>query len=292
MLKQKLFSNMFLRNMLADFGNRSAYSHLPGSFIPYFKYKIGTYQPDHFLYFPKEPYTLRYQNEIFNKLCEYKGYDIITYLEFHYSAYKEKQNFLRFLKYEISDRLKRKPKETYRQKLQSALDWVMEQQQELQQSQQEDLKQEIAQGVKDIFSRNPALNNHNSIEAAAHSLVEYINPRIERIIASTEERIENLTGSLPAGDIQLNNHNHQEKLIQLFYLVQTIHAPARVAKGEQLFKKFTNHDLASILHLHFDVFADKKLNTVEKNIKDCRDTLRINNPKVQKLTEALQEFFY
>ena len=69
--KQRLFSNMFLRNMLADFGNRSAYSKTTGTFIPYFQYKIGAYQPDYYLYFPKEPYIRRYHNEIFNKLYEY-----------------------------------------------------------------------------------------------------------------------------------------------------------------------------------------------------------------------------
>lgn len=62
-LKQKLFSNMILRNMLAS--------------VPYFQYKIGPYQPDQYLYFPKEPFALRYKNEIFNKLHEYTGYDII-----------------------------------------------------------------------------------------------------------------------------------------------------------------------------------------------------------------------
>src|SRR3990170_1006390 len=121
-LKQRLFTNMFLRNMLADFGNRSAYSRLPGSFIPYFQYKV---------------------------------YDIITYLEFHYSAYGEKHDFLRFLQYEIADRLKQQPKESRRQKLQSAREWVTEQQQELQRSQQATLKQEIEQEVKEIFSKNP-----------------------------------------------------------------------------------------------------------------------------------------
>jgi hypothetical protein len=54
---------MILRNMLAS--------------VPYFQYKIGPYQPDQYLYFPKEPFALRYKNEIFNKLHEYTGYDII-----------------------------------------------------------------------------------------------------------------------------------------------------------------------------------------------------------------------
>ena len=54
-LKQRLFSNLFLRNMLADFGSRSSQS-VPGyKFIAYFEYKISPYQPDQFLYFSKQP---------------------------------------------------------------------------------------------------------------------------------------------------------------------------------------------------------------------------------------------
>ncbi len=70
-LKQKLFSNMFLRNMLASFGERSAYSEKRGQFTAYFLYKIGNYESDYYLYFPAEPFPLRYKNEIFNKLHEY-----------------------------------------------------------------------------------------------------------------------------------------------------------------------------------------------------------------------------
>src|SRR5256885_7285080 len=102
--KKRLFSNMFWRNVLATFGERSGYSTEPGQFVPYFQYKIGPYQTDLYLYFPKEPYALRYNNEIFNKLLEFTGYDIIKYLDFHYAAYSNKQDFLRFLQYELSDR--------------------------------------------------------------------------------------------------------------------------------------------------------------------------------------------
>jgi len=79
--KQKLFSNIVLRNMLASFGNRSAYDKTAGSFVPYFQYKIGPYQPGQYLYFPELPFVLLYKNKIFNKLLKYSGYDIIRYLE-------------------------------------------------------------------------------------------------------------------------------------------------------------------------------------------------------------------
>lgn len=91
--------------MLADFGTRSEYSISRNKFIPYFQYNIGTYQSDHYLYFPKKPYALQYKNEIFNKLKEYSSFDITQYLEFHYLPNPDKNNFLRFLLYEASQRL-------------------------------------------------------------------------------------------------------------------------------------------------------------------------------------------
>jgi hypothetical protein len=101
-----------VRIFLGAFGERtgSGYSKTPGGFVPYFQYKIGPYKSDLFLYFLKEPFPLRHKNEIFNKINEYTGYDNIRYLEFHYAAYEDKQDFLRFLHYELSERLKRNPK--------------------------------------------------------------------------------------------------------------------------------------------------------------------------------------
>jgi len=111
-------------------------------------------------------------------------------------------------------------------------------------------------------------------------------------MTSTEERLETLTGSFVTGNIELNNHNHLEKLLQLFILLQTVQAPPQIARGEQLFKRFSSTDLASILHLHFAAFKNKKINTLQVKIREATERLNPNNPKVQKLTEALQDFFY
>lgn len=83
-LKQRLFTNLFMRNMLADFGSRSVYSLSDKNFITYFEYKIGAYQTDYYLYFSRQPQSVQYKNEIFNKLREYSGFDIVQYLEFHF----------------------------------------------------------------------------------------------------------------------------------------------------------------------------------------------------------------
>ena len=111
-------------------------------------------------------------------------------------------------------------------------------------------------------------------------------------MASTEERIEALTGSFVTGNIEMNNHNHLEKVIQLFILLQTVQAPREILKAEQLFKKFSATDIASILHLHFGAFKNKKINTLQVKIREASERLNPNNSKVEKLTRALQEFFY
>jgi hypothetical protein len=111
-------------------------------------------------------------------------------------------------------------------------------------------------------------------------------------MTDTEQRMEALTGAFLTGNIELNNHNHQEKLIQLLILISSIQAPKDIAKGKQVFKRFSFTDLASLLHLHFEAFKNKKLNTIQVNIKERNETLNCKNPKVQKLTEALRDFFY
>ena len=80
--KEKLRSNLLLRNMISDVIGYSP-STAKKTFIPYFQYKISVYQRDYYLYFTTPPASVRYTNDIFNKLYEYNGYDIIQYVEFH-----------------------------------------------------------------------------------------------------------------------------------------------------------------------------------------------------------------
>jgi predicted transcriptional regulator len=118
------------------------------AFVPYFQYRIGPYNADLYLYFPKEPFPLLYKNEIFNKLQEYSGYDIIRYLEFHYSAYPDKVDFLRFLQYEISERLEREPENV---RLVSAIKWVTEKKEVFQKKEDQNFRAEIEQDVRAIL---------------------------------------------------------------------------------------------------------------------------------------------
>lgn len=290
--KQKIFSNMFFRNMLADFGERSSNSKTSGNFTPYFQYKIGEYQSDLYLYFPKEPFSIRYKNEIFNKLNEYTGYDIIKFLEFHYSAYPDKKEFLRFMQYETSGRIKQKKvRESLLLKLQSALTWATEKSQELKKLQDEQFRTEIELGVKAIIQNQP-VNSPQQIDNQIKSFSDQLSSHFERFMIEAEKGIRELTGSFSTGNIQLNNRNHEEKIIQLLILIEQVQAPPQVSRGEQLFKKFTATDIATILHLHFDAFRNNKINTLQKKVGEQSDRIKASHPKVKKLSEALQEFFY
>ena len=288
--RKRMFSNMFWRNMLADFGGRSGYDRTPGNFTPYFLYKIGPYETDEYLHFPKEPFPLRYKNEIFNKLFEYNGFDIIKYLDFHFTSYQDKDDFLRFLHHEISERLSLGSGKSRSSKLQSALNWVMEQKAIIQQNREQKLKEEIKNGVQEIVTSEPS--NAPNTDALIQSFTDRLSGHLDRIIAESEEGIRSLTGSFSTGNIQLNNRNHEERVIQLLILLQQVQAPAHVAKAEQVFKKFTAADIAAILHLHFEAFHGNKINTLQRKVGDQADRIKANNPKVKRLTEALQDFFY
>src|SRR5690349_16908868 len=94
--KDRLCSHLLFRNILADLIGISM-SSVKKTFTPYFQYKIGVYQPDYFLYFTSPPNLVRYTNDIYNKLNEYDGYEMVQYLEFHYNGFADKLDFLRFL---------------------------------------------------------------------------------------------------------------------------------------------------------------------------------------------------
>lgn len=282
-LKQKLFSNMFLRNMLASFGSRSAYTKDPGSFVRYFQYKIGPYQSDRYLYFPQEPYALRYKNEIFNKLHEYTGYDIIRYLEFHFDAYPDNGDFLRFLKYEIAERLRVQPKD---RALLSAQAWVIEKLDELKKSQQEQIRQDIEQVVQGIVNKQPTASPQD-VEHYVSVLVQKFTDHMDRVTSETEQGIKGLTGSFVTGDIELNNQNHEGRLMQVFMILQEL-----TGKTEQLFKRCTDTDLAAMLHLHFKAFKGKKITTVQREIGGLRPRIKEGSPRIKKLNDALGQFFY
>lgn len=228
-----------------------------------------------------------YVNEIFNKLCEYNGYDIIKYLEFHYAAYENKPDFLRFLRYEISDRMNQ-VKNSWALKLQSALAWVEERQQEYKREQEARLQEEIQSGVREIVI-NQSTDSTEESNDQVKILSQKLSSRLEEIMTTTERGMKELTGAFITGNVQLNNRNDENKIIQLFIFIQELQATS----SQQLFKKFSSTDIASILHLHFDAFKNKKINTIQKKISELTEQLHTTNShKVKNLEVALQEFFH
>ena len=292
--KEKLQSNLLLGNMLSALIGFPA-SAAKNNFIPYFQYKIGVYEQDHYLYFTSPPNNVRYTNDIFNKLYQYGGYNIIQFLEFHYSAYSHKADFLRFLKYETAQRLKRSPSNTFKIKLEAVLDWLAEKQEEQQSSQQRPVKPYLEQEVYNLVEKEvikSGNDRHPNTQNITKEILNTLSPYLNSLVETTEEKMKAVTDAYVTGHIQLNNHNHIEKVVQLFYLIQNITAPKELAKGEQVFKQFSATDIASILHLHFQAFKNKKINTIQGNIKGATDNLNFKNFRVQKLNEALAEFFY
>jgi hypothetical protein len=290
-VKKRLFNNMFLRNMISDLFGRSAGDKEPGGFTPYFQYRIGQYKSDYYLYFPKEPYSIQYKNEIFNKLNEFYDSDITDYLDFHYSTYPDKPGFLKFLRYEIYGRLNRKISPSRRQKLQVAQEWVLEKQQELQSSQQAALQQKIEQEMRDMLPGGRQASP-GEVRNISQVLSKKLSDEIEQIMASTKERMQSMADSFVTGTIELHNPNHQDKLIKLFKLIKDIQAPKEFSKAEQLFKRFSDTDIAAILRLHFKDFKTKQPNTIQVNIKKADENIPDKNPKVRKLEEALSDYFY
>lgn len=275
--------------MLTTFGNRTPYATKTKTFVAYFQYKIGAYQPDYYLYFPKQPYLQVYKNEIFNKMHEYEGYDLIRYLETHFEGYDDKADFVRFLRYETSDRLKHKITETYRQKLQATADWVAEKQEAYEAVQEKELKAQVEHDVRSALDGQGG--SSFNIDKFAGALSEKLARRLDQALSTTEEKISVLTDSLITGNIELNNQHNQTRLIHLYLLIQSIEIP-RGSSPEKLFKRNTNMDLASILNLHYRAFKGKQINTVQAQISKAGEDLKINDPKVQKLTKALTDFFY
>lgn len=280
-LKQKLFSNMFLRNMLADFGFRSTYSTKKGGFTPYFQYIIGPYEQDYYLYFREEPFVKRYKNEIFNKLFEYDRNDISKYLAFHYDAYPDKQAFLKFLQDEIIERLEGRPTNLQNSKLQAALDWATEKLQKHQARQEQMLRQNIEQEVRTLLE-NRQNGSANETNDQAKTFTENLIPIIEKLVQP-----------YLAGSIKVAHPKYFDRFIQHCYILRNLQYTDRSGKVKgYLFDSFSATDLAFILRLHFPEFMDKQPNTIQREIAKAEEDINRDDEKFKRLEKALREFYF
>jgi hypothetical protein len=247
-------NSLFLRTMLRVF-------HLtpPDSarqpLIPYFQYKIGPYQSDHFLYFRREPSWLRYKFEAFSKLNSMKGYDIPRFLEFHYSAYPDKEDFRRFLRYEmaaLAAYIHKHPKVDDHE-YEVVLKWLAE-------------KEELA--------------------AAKNSVAPDISDD-DRVSEIVQENLTELHRSF-AGNIVINGPQQLERLIKLLIVVKDMRGPGKA--GENLFSSFSTTDLAAILR-QFTELRGYKVNTLQKKIAECNGAMQ-RDPRIEPLREALTRYFF
>ena len=222
---------------------------------PYFQYKIGAYQKDHYLYFRKEPSRLRYIVEAFDKMIAMRGYDIPRFLDFHYAAYSDKEDFLRFLRFEIEGRIatmKKYPKDT-EPAYHVILKWL-------------DEKQAPEPAKTSVL---PATDGQDAvIRIFQQSLAEL--------------------GRSYAGNIVIREQRQLERLIQLLILVKDLRTPG--PKGDALFTDFSSTDLAAILRQIAEL-RDYKLNTLQKKIADCNQHM-LDDPSVAALQEALIRYFF
>jgi hypothetical protein len=253
----KLTNNLFVRTLL-----RASHLLAPDSskqpLTPYFQYKIGPYQRDLFLYFQQEPSWLRYKYEAFDKMNSMAGYDIPRFLDFHYSAYPDKEDFRRFLRYEITARvasLKKHPKYADHE-YEVVLNWLQE---------QEQLEQ---------------------LEAAKKSAAPVTNGD-DRVSDLLEEKLAETHRSF-AGKIVINGPQQLERFIKLLILVKDLRAPGK--EVETLFSSFSTTDLSAILR-QFTELHDHKINTLQKKIAECNEAMR-RDARVGPLEEALTRYFY
>lgn len=255
---KKWFNSTFLRSVLIQIGIRSDNTSKEYEFQPWFEYRISPAEKGYTLYFTKPPSKQRYNNEIFSRMAGYNGHDLVMFLDYHYTASSDKKEFVRFVRYETLERLKKDLFESYRFALETAFEWVKEKEKE-----QENQHGQIA---------NPTFPNGGQGLPTA----------------SLEE-----TAGFPVGPdygkIALNNKTHLEKFIQVLILLKELQAPGE--KVEYMFSDFSFTDMAGFLR-QFEKLANMRTNTLQRKISDANNALKMNDPRVIQLHKALQDFFY
>jgi hypothetical protein len=207
-----------------------------------------------------------YIEEIFQKMYEYQGFDVIRYIEFHYDAFEDKEDFVRFLRYETIRELRKLRSYWWafwirftriKVRLKMTLEWA------------EEMGKKLRQPGVLLPKEAPAADT-------------------EQLLAEVGKEISTLMHT-HAGKIVFYNQHHATKLIQLLILLRDTQVTGK--KGVMLFKSFSDTDMAAILR-QFEGFGDKKTNTLQVRVGQAKNELNLNDPAVQKLIKALAEFFF
>ena len=265
---RKWMDNSFIRTLLPFIGMRGPSDlHTDDQLIPYFQYKIGSYQNDYYLYFPVQPGKFHYEEEIFSKMYEYRGFDLVKYIEFHYDAYPDKEEFVRFLRFEVVRQRRwlrnrrfifwmRFP--GWKASLETTQLWV----------EAEEKRLEMARVIAPI----PALVPGPAPvpEMPGEALVGGKEDLLDRIGGEVSDLLRTYMGK-----VDLYNEHHMTKLIQLLRILRDIRTSGK--KSVPLFKTFSDTDMAAILR-QFVLFGDKKTNTLQVKIAEVGREMNMNDP--------------
>lgn len=287
-LKEWLFTNMTIRNMLTDFGFRNEFSRSK-KFTEYFAFRLGKYQRgDFWLYFPEQPFWEQYRNEAFNKLRELDISSVPKYFDFHFGLFPDKSDFLLFINNELKDRLAKLKSPRKRIKLETALEWTTQKETEVRTNVNE------AQDRLILAIQQTLAEERNNVQPDFQKIVEEIKTMISvRQVDYTEaeERLTDALHALPSGKIELNNPLLEKRLIEFFVHLSNVQPSYK--KGDVgLFKTFAQADITSVLKTHFVAFKSLKYSTVQKNVGEVVNSINWKNPSILKLNDALQDFFY
>jgi hypothetical protein len=303
MLRKFIMNSNFLRNVGLISFDLDNYSNSPGNFTPYFQYVIGKYQDDFTLYFPKLPNPNQYYNYTFLKLCAYHPQDAIKYIEYHYTAYPDKKDFLLFMKRQLQHRSARaKPGSNLLSIATISLDWVngelnhfIDQQKIIVYNQF--IRQDLTVIVKNELQHIQPPADNNTDQSIAHiteRISSGLQAKLDSILENTESKIMALADKYETGNIQMTNANMKDKLIGLLLCLKDLTGkPARKNKSaDSLFSKMDLNDIAQILRLHFAPYKGLKIDSIERRVYEVNTKFKYDNPAYQDLAKALQKYFY
>jgi hypothetical protein len=303
MLRDLIMNNSFLRNVGLISGEIDNYPNSPGNFTPYFRYEIGPYQDNFILYFPKLPKPKLYYNFIFLKLWGYNPQDAIKFIEDHYTAYRDKKDFLLFLKRQLQHRTAGLKQGSNRLSITTiCLDWVSEELNSLKDSQRvvaynQFIRQDLTFIVKNElqqFGSPTGANNASSIEHLTDQISSGLQSKLDSILENTESKIMALADKYETSNIQLTNATMKDKLIGLFLCLKDLTGkpPRKNKPGDSLFSKMDLNDIAQILRLHFAPYKGLKIDSIERRVYEVNTNFKSDNPVYQDLSKALQKYFF
>lgn len=214
---------------------------------------------------------------------EYEGIDIYAYLNLHYAGFPDKSGFLEFLMTESEIRSKGSLSGSWKTMFDTVAEWCNKELIKLENEFRVDIQNDLKSEIRELLSEQKG----KGIELSPESVSEMISKRLDGLLFDAEDKVRSVLQLLPTGNVKLNDNGYEVRLLQLLLVIQNI----QVRKNVPLFDKFTNSDLVSILQLHFEMYAGKKFNTVEKRLREFKDAMNFSSVRLKEVDEALHKYF-